>query len=302
MGAHFLIDCYTCQPRSEGAIAQFWARHIEGPTYRSKNMSLDDLEPFFRFHSRRLRRQIDLVLDEVDTICASQAMKVLAHISKKKDGPIARLILAGRGELLRQTKNEDSPLGKHIWLMRLEALDEVSARKLLTEPLKDLGISFANDKILVDRILKLTGRLPQLIQYFGVQLARLLAHESRKEIVADHIEAIRLSEETTDLFMSPIRDVSDPLAELIALMTLERRLTRIDETSVIRLSNEIGISIDADRALKLCDDLLLANFLSWTKTGYDIANEAIGLRAKELGYLDAALATARQDVQRRLFI
>jgi hypothetical protein len=302
LGASFYIDFYTCQPRSEAAIVQFLAKGIDGTTNRTRNLSLEDLESFLRFQVHTFKHKLDLMLDEVDLVCASKTFNNLVHLSRKKEGPIARLILAGRRELLRKMTSEDSPLGNHAWLMRLEPLDEESARKLLIEPLADMGARFADDRALVDWILQLTGRLPQLIQYFGGKLAKLICGSDSVFITRDHIESIRISEEATDLFMSPVRDVKDPLAELVALLVVERGIQKVDPGLVANLARGACIEVDAPWALRICDDLLLSNFLAWTKSGYQVANLATALRVKETGYLASALDNARQQVKRRYMV
>jgi len=300
--AYAFCDFYTCQPKSETAIVQFLGKAIGGVTSQSVNLTLEGLEPFLRRRAHQIGRPLDLLLEEVDMVCDSQTFKVLAHISKRAHGPIARLVLLGRGELLRAAYDEYSPLGKHVQLMRLEPLDEESARRLLIEPLADMGVGFSDEQLVLAMILRLTGRLPQLLQYFGAKLAKLALEQGCRTISQRHVEIVRLDMETVRMFTSPLEDIKDPLAEMVALLLLERGIHRVDEYVVMDVVRSTDIQVQEPRSRKICDDLLLANFLSWTKTGLHIANEAMGLRVRETDYLVPAMDRARKRVQQRVFL
>lgn len=290
------VDFYPCQPRSEGAISQFLAKHIDGSTSRSAHMTPEDLDPFLRFHANRNGRPFELLLDEVDLVCHSNTFHQLAHLSRHPRGPIARLILVGRGELLREVRDEKSPLKEHVSLMRLEPLEHRQAEQLVKEPCAAMGLRFSDDEVVED-VLRLTGCLPQMLQFVGSKLMNAAFTEATDVITRQHVERIWQDYETTQTLMSSFENLSEAVTRLVAALIVSRDVKRVDEGVVIALAASVDIRVEAPRARQICDDLLLANFLSWKRSGYQMANEALSIRLRETEALRDTLQSARAEAQ-----
>lgn len=113
----FHLGCYPYQGKSPDEVCRAIAMEIEN-SRRSDRRIADDLVQFLRYqcHSR-LGGPIEIVLDETDEICRGESVERLMVAAKQG---YCRLILCGRGVLLRTMNDPDSLLVSRLDLIRLE--------------------------------------------------------------------------------------------------------------------------------------------------------------------------------------
>ena len=83
---------------------------------------------------------------------------------------------------------------------------------------------------------------------------------------------------------------------LLALAILKEMTAELTPASVQILARQYGLEISHDRALGILNHLLIGNVLSWKRGVFVIASEAVPMYAATLGYLENALAEAKEKV------
>ncbi|MFL6335472.1 MAG: hypothetical protein ACJ754_19345, partial [Pyrinomonadaceae bacterium] len=95
------------------------------PSSRSNRVEAADLVNFLRYQSgRKFGAPPDLLLDEVDEVCQGEAFQYLGEAAKLG---FCRLILCGKGVLLKMMLNTKSPLDCRLDLLQLNPLAEHEA-------------------------------------------------------------------------------------------------------------------------------------------------------------------------------
>ncbi|MBI1766713.1 MAG: hypothetical protein HYR56_35350 [Acidobacteria bacterium] len=290
----FYVDFYQCS-KEPNTIAQLLAMKLEA-SRRSLELSYTKLPDFLQYLKTKLGGTIHLLLDEVDNVCQGEVFDLLGEAAKLG---YCRLILIGRGGLLRMMLYSDSQLNQRLQLLQLNPLDEPAARNLLLDPLADLGFKVDDPERLSAQVLRLTGRLPNQIQFFARKLAELAIDEQSDTISLAQVERLKWDFETTQFFISPLQGeyLEDAEVRLIALLLLKEQLKEITPGPICALALRWGLPIDEMHALRICNELVIHNVLVWNKGRFCLANEALAEYAERLGILDSALETARRSVQ-----
>lgn len=293
----YYIDFYDCADTSPDGVARFFAMKID-PSKHSDRMMADGLLDFLRYQSYKNNHvPLDLLLDEVDEVCNGEAFRMLGEAAKLG---YCRLALCGKSALLRMMLDKDSPLKGRLELIQLEPLDETSARRLILEPLRDLGIEISDPDLLINQIFRLTGRLPHLLQLYGKRLATLAIDENATMITANHIETLKWDFAVAQIFAEPLRNLSDPETKLIALLLLQNGSGEFSLQSVQKIAEKESLHYNLGQVIELCNDLVISNLLTWHSGRYRIANEALIDYVRHQGLLEESeFVQTREAVKKR---
>jgi hypothetical protein len=281
--ATFFVDMHECGRRDSDSLAQFLARKIEG-TSRSQSVSTAD---FFNM-LRRVRLQLggrrpELLLDEADEICHHDFLqKTLGEATKLK---LCRLILCGRGQLLRVTQSPDGQLGGRLAPMRLDPLDSKPAEAFLIDPLTDLGFQILDREEFVHRAFALTGRLPHLLQVFGKRVAELGIASGTGTLDSKAFDTLRWDYELAQMMVGPL-DRLDDLSRLVAVALLKNPPARVTHSTLQHFASKEGLHLGHDDVREVANELFIHNVLAWSNGAYRIAYEALPYYAREMGLLE----------------
>ncbi len=279
----FYIDFYECNDLTPDGVARFFAMKID-PSKQSSRLTADGLIDFLKYQSYRMfNGPLDLLLDEVDEVCNGEAFRFLGEAAKQG---YCRLALCGKGSLLRLMQDENSPLRGRLELIRLEPLDTYSARKLILEPLNDLGLKISDPDLLVERIFRLTGRLPHLLQISCKKLATLAIEGNLDEITRDDIETLKWDFGAAQVFTEPLRNLTDPAARLLGLLLIKDGREEFPIPVVQKLAETENLSASLRQITDLCNELVISNVLAWRNGKYCIATGALYDYARNLGLLE----------------
>jgi hypothetical protein len=282
------IDLYHADPMPN-KTARFIAMNIE-PSRRSDRLVVGDLVNFLRYYKNRNGGMMELVLDEVDEVCQGEAFKALGEAARAK---LCRLILCGRGVLLRMMLNSKSPLDCRLNLIQLGPLDDESARGLLVKPLTDLGFGLDKPDLLAGEVAELTGRTAGLIQLVGEELANRAIAEKTDIISPEHLEALKGGFIIAQTFIKSLNDLDNPEARLVALSLLDSGCEEFSVAEVHTVAQAEGLKLDLKRVNDVCIDLMINNVLVWHNGTYRVANGGLSLYSRKHGYLSHALNEAR---------
>jgi len=281
----FYINFYDCKDATQEAMARFLAMAIDASS-RSSKMTADGLVNFLRYHSKNFGSPLDLLLDEVDLVCETETFKSLGAAAR---AGYCRLVLCGKGVLLKAALSEHSYLGCRLNLIQLAPLDEKPARELILKPLNDMGFKIVEPDKLIEKVLRLTGRLPYLLQFYGQKLGELAIEQNSETISMQHIEMLRWDFVTAQYFIKPLNDLEDPEVRLIGLSLLKEHSSEFSIPFVQTVAARAGLTISHTRANEVCNDLVINNVLAWSEGSYRISNEGLYYYAREMGFLDSAL-------------
>jgi len=286
----FYIDFYDCP--SNNAVAQFLAMKIQGSSWAHR-ISDDDLIGFLKYQKKRLGGPLELLLDEVDDVCWSQTFEVLGQAVKMR---LCRLILCGRGGLLRLATRGQSQLAFRLEMLPLKPLDVLAARHLILGPLGDLGFDLPDPEGLVTYVFGTTGRLPHLIQYWGKRIANLAIEEGVQTITCNFAKSLSWDFVTAEMFLSPLDELGAQ-ARLIALFMLRNDVKKTTIPALQQIAEELGLDPSLEHIRDLCDDLVIGNILAWHDGDFHMANALLLHFAEQMGYLtDEEWVKAQQAI------
>jgi len=276
----FLIDFYDCPDSSSDSVARHIACRM-GQTW-AFSRSAHHLPQLLKNRSQALGGPVELLLDEVDSVCFSRAFNYLAEAARNGH---ARLVLSGRGNLLNMMHNKESHLAQRLKLLQPEPLDAEAARSLITGPLRDLGFTIADENHLVAHILHMTGRLPGLLQYYGASIVDLASKQRTDTVTMRVIQRLEQQFETAERFLEPLGDLQDDDATELATRILGDNKIYYQPGDITRLARRVLKTAGANRVMEISHDLLIQGVLTWEDGRYRISNGAIRTYARNFELL-----------------
>jgi hypothetical protein len=285
----FYISLYNAEHLPD-RIARFIAMRIQN-SRRSDRMNTKDLLNFLLYQNKLCGGPLELILDEVDEDCEGEAFKVLGEAARAH---LCRLILCGKGTLLKTMLSSKSPLDCRLDLVQLEPLDTDSARDLLIKPLEDLGFKVDNPDRLSEEILELTGQMPHLIQLFGMKLVDRAINDKSEVISTEYVEILKTDFFIAQFFIKPFNELSNADTKLIALALLSESQQSFTVLEVQAIALREGLKVDSIRINEICLDLLVNNILAWDNGSYRIANGGLQFYIRKNDFLKNSLEEARR--------
>jgi hypothetical protein len=284
----FAFSFHGCGTLHSDALARFVAMSIQ-PSSRGARVGLVELVPFLRYQHSRNDRCLELLIDEMDEVCGNP---VAHHLVTAAAEGYCRLVMCGRGALLKALLADKAGFSGRVELLRLEPLDMGAVAQLLLEPLADLGFPVREPDIVAGRVFRLTGGHPHLVQFYGQQLADLAIRQKADTVTVDHVELLKWDFETAQFFLSPLLELKEPTARSIALELLRLRPERITPDLVREVASGQGSTLGHVDAVNLLNELVIGNFMAWQGGSYRLANESLCDYAAGLGFFDRAIENA----------
>jgi hypothetical protein len=276
MHSTFYISLYHVAERSDNGLARLVAMRIDGKK-SSNDMTLDRLEQFLRFWRGSFGRPVDFLLDEVDEVLSFEFFDTLEHISRMG---YCRAVLAGKSSLLREMLNPKRAFACRLDLLRLESLSATETESLFIQPLLDLGFGISRKEELLRALEDLSGHMPHWVQFYGKAVAQLACEKNIPDISPELIYAVRDSFEVHARCISAILNLADSKVQSAAqlLLTLPRRPMTVSEIQGV--FRDHNIASEYRDTWTICNDLVLANVLSWSQGRMEVANGSLIHHAK----------------------
>ena len=265
-----LIDFYYCPDKSENGFARFVAMAVN-PTRRSSTINAAGLVHFLQSERTRHGQPLEMLLDEVDEVVRLSAFNLLAKAAR--DG-ICRLLLAGRGVLLDTLRNKSSALECRLEALRPEPLPEGDCRRLLFEPLADLGFRIQEADAVFDHVMDMTGGLPQHLHFVGRRLFQQMIR-SDGVLSGSLTEKLKHDFDLSGYLRSALMSI-DPPYRRVAEALLKYRKKPLTATDIQQTVSECGIERPSlAEAAELGDRFVVQNFLAWRSGSYRIATPVL---------------------------
>ncbi|MBI1930705.1 TIR domain-containing protein [Candidatus Poribacteria bacterium] len=242
---HYQI--FYCDLQAVGDYESFYDELAEAyPEFGQEIADFDKLNPAelseptpfdFRKMIRAIKkrngnRQTILIFDEVDDLLKfdlrfdEKLFKTFRSLSQREK---VRFIFSGTTTLVRRMRHPDSPFFNFCEPMKIGLLDEKAARQLVTVPMGTLNVTFENEPAIVERILDITARHPNMLQYTCAQLIRRLNEKGQRTITETDLDLVIASQEFYEYFEGLIWGQATAMEKLIVyLMWNHREFTKRD--------------------------------------------------------------------------
>ncbi|HYH63816.1 MAG TPA: hypothetical protein VD866_03865 [Urbifossiella sp.] len=277
----FEIDFYSVSKLDIESVVRHIATKISD-TYRGHTLRVSGFIDFLRYWRNQLGGPLELILDETDEVCSGPAFDQLGQAAK--DGYV-RLIMAGRGGLFKFATQSDSPMAARLRVLLLEPLEPATARELFCHPLADLGLHIRNPSLLVDYVLKQTGRLPHLIQFYAQNLVELSVERRLDELDIGDVHAVESTGTFSQYFLAPLLELDDADARTLACALLATPLQRYTTAEVLAAALRLGLPNSPVWVRRTCDELVIRNILLWEGGLYRASSQALRVFAEQAGLL-----------------
>ena len=126
-----------------------------------------------------------------------------------------RFVFSGTTTLVKRVKHPDSPLFNFCNSIKLELLERKAATELIVEPIKMLGIKFEDQEYIVGKILTISERHPNIIQYICAELIKAINKKQQRVVSIEDLTKLLESQKFYDYFEGLIWGQSTALEKLI---------------------------------------------------------------------------------------
>jgi hypothetical protein len=245
-------------PVTEGIIKRINIKEI-GRWERGRFSLRDFFRRMYRWHGCKLI----LFLDEVDDLVASTQGKLFfSEIRAASDQGYLRVVISGYKQLFADVFDKKTTFYNFLEPLRLKELEREAAKRLILEPMKELGISFKEEKRIVDYLLEQSGCYPRIIQFYCQHLIEHIEEKGRDVITIDDVYAVEESEDIVnhlvDVFMETVTEIEQLLVYLALGLPKRFRTEELHQRLNQRLESK-GLSAKLKRVEKEIRHLELSN-------------------------------------------
>lgn len=158
-----------------------------------------------------------------------------------------------------------SPLFNYLEIIKLSSLDKRAAAQLITEPIKELGIRFQDEKAIVEEICQISSYFPNLIQYICKRLIQLVASQKRRIIYPADLAEVKKDPEFQDYLLSRFFTNLSPLDKAVTLISAGNQ--EISTSLLYEKLSQHQIYLSIQELSELLDRLIIASVFSRIKHG-----------------------------------
>ena len=216
------------------------------------------------------KRKPIFLIDEADMFVKNEKASgyLITSVFRElaQDGK-AMFILAGFWTLYEYvTLDYQSPLKNFGKLMTLGGLEEEACKALMIEPMRRIGVSYEDEK-LVDRVIKLCGqRANYIAMVCDVILKGLNSSLIVEEDINEAVESVEVDNMLSGWGQLSANKENNRLDRLIVYMTIEKESFRLGD--VVEALKEKGLSLEIERVTKSLDRLVLGYVVGKLKGNY----------------------------------
>ncbi|MFZ5918100.1 MAG: AAA family ATPase [Chloroflexota bacterium] len=181
------------------------------------------------------RGTIVVLLDEVDALLQHDLQnqetlfRVFRALSQEAK---CRFVFCGERVLDARLHAPDSPLFNFCDVIRLSYLDRKSARRIIEDPMGDMGIQFEDLDATLMRIMDLSSCHPNIVQYICQQLIQAINARGSRLIQLADLDAVARSGVFREFFIEVTWGNATPLQKMLSLLLIDLQpaaLSRLNE-------------------------------------------------------------------------
>lgn len=272
------IDCLTYKTTKD-FVQQLTTRLDIREAWR---MRVDKLADFLRRQHKRFHKTITLVLDEVDELLEydkSFGWPLFSALNSAHNEGHCRFIITGFRKVFDACKHLDSPIYKFMESIPIYELDEISAKSLITQPIRDMGIVLCESQKLIDSISQVTTNNPNLIQFICKKLVEKESTQKKKEISYNDLVAVKKSAEFRNYISDTFIVNSLPLEKLTVFSLLDYKNFTLEDMD--KELGKRGWSLTLNELEKLGTNMEMANVFRKKEKFYYFSNPLLPEILKE---------------------
>ncbi|MBC7237018.1 MAG: AAA family ATPase, partial [Chloroflexi bacterium] len=228
-----------------------------------------------------------MLLDEVDHLLAydlEQHMKLFRVMRALSQEGLCRFVFCGEKKLNRALHDPRSPLFNFCNILRLSYLLPRDARRIIVEPITEMGISFEQPDLLPEAIIELSSCHPNLVQAVCRSLIAKVNERGDRIVHMEDLEAVRDSDEFREFFLEVTWGNADALERLITLLMVDSGARTAEEIREALAAQGLAVSTLAlEEAL---EGLWLFSILAREGNRYTFAARAFPDIVREAGLLE----------------
>lgn len=249
---NFQVYLFDLQPATD--YKKFFkniARTQFSSEFRELIAKLKDIEPLdiyevvFEIKKRKPNRQMVIIFDEVDDILEYdqknkyELFKTLRELSQNN---ICQFIFIGSRMLVKSVQDPYSPFFNFCKIMRLGCLEEKYARELITGPMKEMGIHFDDESLIVGKLIEVSSCHPNILQYICEQLLRQINTKNSRVITIEDSNEILDSREFKEYYTTVLWGQASSYEKLIVYTMMRNGVTSFNENMIRSEFDKLGVT------------------------------------------------------------
>lgn len=170
------------------------------------------------------RGTIVILLDEVDALLQHDLQnqetlfRVFRALSQEAK---CRVVFCGERVLNTRLHAPDSPLFNFCDVIRLSYLDRKSARRIIKDPMADMGIEFEDVDATVMRVMDMSSCHPNMVQYICQQMIQAINLRGSREVKLADLNAVAQSGTFREFFIEVTWGNATALEKMISLLMID---------------------------------------------------------------------------------
>jgi len=267
----FYLDCQAIRSHADffEAIDTMWKTPLPAPTPEGFRRMATDLAAQYP------SRTVVMMLDEIDGLllhdiaCDEHLFRVLRALTQ--EGQL-RLVACGEKILNAALHNPRLAFFNFCNLIQLTYLPLEEARRVVIDPMHEMGISLEDDEALADQIVELAAGHPNVVQYICQKLIERINQRRERLITRTDLDALSQSTQFAEYFAEVSWGNADALERLITLLMLDQPEVTLGEMAERLRARELPVTpIQLENAF---DDLCLYSILRRDGPKYTFAAQA----------------------------
>ena len=238
---------------------------------------LNSLIDFYELASRKreeYKTRLVILIDDADGILkydSEHENQLFGIFRMLSEGDICRFVFTGERIVHNAILNENSVLSNFCQPLHVGYLDEKSAARLVSKPMKDINIQLEDEENIIHRILDLTSCHPRMVQWVCFELLKIINREGTRTITMAHLKEMENSRDFQSEFINTIWGGRIAFEKLVSLLIVEADAPMSAEKIGDKLKENGLNASELDTTLEI---LKLASVLTEEKGHYRfLANE-----------------------------
>ncbi len=267
----FYLDCQAVHTYEDffQAVDTAWTVHLPTRTMEGLRRMATDLGVQYP------GKTIVMLFDEIDALLkhdvehGEQLFRILRALSQENH---IRYIFCGEKVLSGSLHDPNLVFFNFCNILNLSYLTDDEARRVVAEPMEEMGITLEDDGTLVEEIINQSARHPNIIQYLCQELIKRINVRRERLVRRSDLNTLAHSAQFAEYFIEVCWGRSNALERLITLLMLdqpEASLTEIGDALRAR-----GVSLGTGAMERALDGLCLYSILKKDGPKYAFATDA----------------------------
>ncbi len=267
----YYLDCQASQSYTDffEAINTMWKTDLDTRTPEGFRRMATELS------KQHLLRTVVLLFDEIDGLLkydiehGEHLFRIFRALAQ--EGPV-RFIFCGEKVLNTSLHNPHLVFFNFCNLMPLTYLLPEEARRVVVDPMQEMGITLEGDAKLADQIVTLAAGHPNVVQYLCQKLIERINQRRERIITAADVQAISQSTQFAEYFAEVSWSNASALERLITLLMLDQSEVTVGEMAEAFRARELPVS--PEQLTNALDNLTLYSILRRDGPKYTYAAQA----------------------------